>query len=272
MNPYRKIKNHFKQKKRYRKRLARLKKCGDYVLEEIDGIKVIKGNDLKLGYMFDGDGILILEEIFKVEEYNFNIGSQAIVIDIGMNIGLASLYFATRNDVEYVYGYEPFKPTYEQAIFNFKINRKFAEKILPFNFGLGDKDKELTFEYYPRSPGRMSTVRTIDEIHPSRKYETQKEVVQIKNAANEIKPVIERHKGLKIIVKCDTEGAEKEIFESLDSEGILKKIDIIMIEYHFSYDVPLMEILKRNDFVFFKQNIVSLKTGNFGIIRAVRQK
>jgi FkbM family methyltransferase len=271
MNPYRKIRNHIKQRKRYKKRLARLEKCGNFHIKEIEGVKVAEGNSLNLGYIFEGDGVLMIEEIYKNEEYNFDIGAQAVVIDIGMNIGLASLYFAARDDVENVYGFEPFKPTFEQAIFNFKINEKYANKIHPYSYGLGDEDKELTIEYYPRTPGRMSTVKSIDEIHPSRKYETQKETVQIMSAAKEIGGIIERHKDKKIVVKCDTEGSEKEIFENLDSKGILKNIDMVMLEYHFSYDVPLVEILKRNDFVFFKQKTISLETGDFGIIRAVKK-
>jgi len=271
MNPYRKIRNHFKQHKRYRKRLARLEKCGKFHIKEIEGVKVAQGNGLNLGYIFDGDGIIIVEEIFKNEEYNFDIGAQAVVIDIGMNTGLASLYFATRGDVEDVYGFEPFKPTFEQAMFNFKINEKYADKIHPYNYGLGDKDKELTLEYYSRTPGRMSTVKSINEIHPSRKYETKTETVQIRNAAKDINSIIERHKDKKFIIKCDTEGSEKEIFESLDSKGILKSIDMVILEYHFSYDVPLMDILKRNGFVFFKQKIISLETGDFGIIRAIKK-
>lgn len=271
MNPYRKIRNHIKQNKRYRKRLARLEKCGRFHIKEIEGVKVAQGNGLNLGYIFDGDGIIIVEDIFKNEEYNFDIGAQVVVIDIGMNIGLASLYFAARDDVKDVYGFEPFKPTFEQAMFNFKINEKYADIIHPYNYGLGDEDKELTFEYYPRTPGRMSTVKSIDEIHPSRKYETKTETVQIKNAAKNIDSIIEQHKDNKIIIKCDTEGSEKEIFESLDSRGVLKNIDVVMLEYHFSYDVILMDILKRSGFVFFKQKNISLETGDFGIIRAFKK-
>lgn len=262
----------FKQHRRYRRRLVRLEKCGKFQIKEIEGIKVAIGKDLNLGYIFDGDGIVIVEEIFKNEEYNFEIGAEAVVIDIGMNIGLASLFFAARDDVKYVYGFEPFKPTFEQAMFNFKINQKYAGKIHPYNYGLGDKDKELTFEYYPKVPGRMSTVKPITAIyHPNSRYPTKTETVQIKNAAKDINSIIERHKDKKIIIKCDTEGSEKEIFEKLDSEGILKNVDILIIEYHFSYDVPLLNILKRNGFIFFKQKTVSMETGDFGIIRAVKK-
>lgn len=255
--------------RRYQRRLARLQQCGDFSIVEIEGVKVAQGEGLKLGHIFGGDGVLIVEEIFKNHEYHFDIGTEAVVVDIGMNIGLASLYFAARDDVKAVYGFEPFKPTFEQAVFNFKINEEYARKIHPCNYGLGDRDKELTFEYYPRTPGRMSTVKTIDEIHPNRKHETRTETVQVKNAATEIKAILKWHPDTKVVLKCDTEGAEKEIFGSLDAAGVLKDIDVVLLEYHFSYDVPLLEMLKRNGFVFFKQRTAALETGEFGMIRAV---
>ena len=255
--------------RRYQRRLARLQHCGNFRVVDINGVKVAQGEGLNLGHIFDGDGVLIVEEIFKNHEYHFDVGTDVVVIDIGMNIGLASLYFAAREDVKAVYGFEPFKPTFERAAFNFKINEEIARKIHPYNYGLGDRDQELTLEYYPRTPGRMSTVKTIDEIHPSRKHETRTETVQIKDAANEIKAILKRYPDVKIVLKCDTEGAEKEIFESLDTAGVLKDIDVVLLEYHFSYDVPLLEMLKRNGFVYFKQRTAVLETGEFGMIRAI---
>jgi FkbM family methyltransferase len=257
--------------RRYKRRMGRLKTCGDFQVVEIEGVRVARGNDLNLGHIFDGDGILIVEEIFKNEEYHFDIGRDAVVIDIGMNIGLASLYFAQRDDVTAVYGYEPFGTTYEQALFNFRINEGVARKIYPHNCGLGDTDKMLTLDYYPRTPGRMSTVKTLDEIHPNRKYESRQESVQIRNAAVEIRTVLDRHPGVSCVLKCDAEGAEKEIFESLDAGGILKRIDVILLEYHFSYDMPVMDMLRRNGFVCFKQKTAVLDTGSFGVIRASKQ-
>ena len=256
-------------KRRYRRRLARLQACGNFEVTRIDGVKVAEGNGLKLGHIFDGDGILIVEEIFKNEEYNFDIGQEAVVIDLGMNIGLASLYFASRDDVAAVYGFEPFKPTYEQALFNFRINTAMMKKIHPFNCGLGETDKELSVQYYPRSPGQMSVVKTLDETHPNRKHKSHSERVFIKDAAAELKSVLDRHAGAAIVLKCDTEGAEKEIFERLDAAGLLKAIDVILLEYHFSYDQYLVDILRRNAFVCFKQKSADLDSGEFGMIRAV---
>ena len=271
MNFYRKIRNRSKLRKKFSKQIAKLEKSGKFQISGIDGVKVAKIKDLNLGHIFEGDGVLIAQEVFENGEYDFDIAEPAVVIDIGMNIGIASLYFASRDDVKAVYGFEPFKPTFDHAIDNFKINEKYSNKIHPQNCGLGCEDKQLTFDYYSNAPGRMSTVKSLDEIRHNPKYETRQETVQIKDAANEISAIIEQHKGTKIVIKCDTEGSEIEIFESLDAKGLMKNIDVVMLEYHFSYDIGMVEILKRNGFVIFKQKTATLETGNFGMIRAVKK-
>jgi len=265
---YTAIRRRLRERKRYAKRQARLAGCGDFEMKEVDGVTVARGYGLNLGHVFDGDGVLIVEEIFRNGEYSFDVGASCVVIDIGMNIGLASLYFASRADVKAVYGFEPLKPTYEQAVFNFRINEQCGRKVHPCNYGLGDGDRQLTLEYY----GRMSTVRPISDIRHSPKYPTIEETVVIKRAAEALRPILQRYKDETIVLKCDGEGAEKEIFQDLDSAGLLSSIDVIMLEYHFSCDVDLIERLKRNGFMFFRQRTASLETGDFGIIRAVRKQ
>jgi len=271
MGLYAEIRKRLRERKRIARRQARLSRCGEFETKQDDGKTVIQGYGLNLGHIFDGDGVAIVEEIFKNGEYRFDLGAPCIVIDIGMNIGLASLYFASRNDVKQVYGYEPFKPTYDQALFNFRINPDCAGKIHPYNFGLGDKEDQLTLDYYAKAPGRMSTVKAISEIPHSAKYPTVRQTVQIRRASQAVGPILEQHKGERIVLKCDTEGAEKEIFLDLDAAGMLRRMDVIMAEYHFSRDTDLVELLKRNGFVFFQQRTVTLQTGDFGIIRAVRK-
>jgi FkbM family methyltransferase len=261
----------FEDRERYERKLVALKKCGPFEVTEIDGVRVAAVSGLKLGHVFDGDGMVIVEEVFGNGEYHFDTGGRSVVIDIGMNIGLASLYFASRDDVECVYGFEPFKPTFDQALFNFRINPDCAEKIHPANYGLGSGEKQLTLDYCATVPGQMSTVKHIDETHPWRKDRTKPVTVQIRDAAAEIGAILKQHPDKKVVVKCDTEGAEKEIFERLDADGLLGAIDVVMLEYHFSYDKPVCEILGRNGYIIFKQKLVLLDTGEFGMIRAVRK-
>ena len=65
MDLFKKLRSQLRDRRRYERRLARLEQCGNFHVTEIDGVRVAQGNGLNLGYVFDGDGILIVEEIFN---------------------------------------------------------------------------------------------------------------------------------------------------------------------------------------------------------------
>ena len=71
-------------------------------------------------------------EVFVRSEYNLNITKESILIDIGMNRAAASLLFATNENIEKIYAYEPFKPTFEMAKKNLNLNPEFSKKIMKY--------------------------------------------------------------------------------------------------------------------------------------------
>ena len=79
---------------------------------------------------------------------------------------------------------------------------------------------------------------------------------------------MEENKNKHVIVKCDCEGAEFEIFERLDEENIFSRIDVVMMEYHFGKPDRLINILTENDFAA-QAKSGSRKSGT-GYIYAVR--
>jgi hypothetical protein len=70
-----------------------------------------------------------------------------------------------------------------------------------------------------------------------------------KDASEALTPIINDNIGKRIILKIDTEGAEYDILESLDNSGLLKKIDIVLIEFHFKGSKELQRRLLKNGFV-----------------------
>ena len=68
-------------------------------------------------------------EILVDEVYSFDCTGDAIVIDIGMNRGIASLYFAAKDNILNVYAFEPFGPTRALAQRNLELNPELARKI-----------------------------------------------------------------------------------------------------------------------------------------------
>ncbi|MBW7991975.1 MAG: FkbM family methyltransferase [Planctomycetes bacterium] len=206
----------------------------------------------------------ITKEVFLNKDYAINFSQDAVLIDIGLNRGIASLYFATYPNIIYIYSFEPFKPTFELAKRNLGLNPQLSEKIKAFNFGLGRKEITLKLPYMAKVTGGMST--TLDVCKGEKN--TTEETVVIKDAAKEIAPIIKENKNKHIIVKCDCEGAEFEIFGRLNEEKLIGEIDVIIMEYHHNSPDELLGILKDNGFAI-RTKILSKKMST-GYIYAVR--
>jgi len=208
--------------------------------------------------------LYLVKEVFVKSEYNLNLRKESILIDIGMNRAAASLLFAANDNIKRIYAYEPFKPTFEMAKKNLKLNPKLSEKIIPLNFGLGKAEITLELPYMAKATGGMSTTHDVCKGAKN----INKETVVIKDAAKEIALILEENKNKHIIVKCDCEGAEFEIFERLNEENIVSRIDVVMMEYHFEKPDRLVNILAENGFA------VQVKAGSSrsrtGYIYAVR--
>jgi len=160
--------------------------------------------------------LYLVKEVFVKSEYNLNIAKESVLIDIGMNRAAASLLFAANKNIKKIYSYEPFSPTFDKAKKNLNLNPKLSEKVIPHNYGLGKADTVLKLPYLANATGGMST--TCDVLKNAKSV--NKETVVIKDSAKEIGPIIADNKNKHIIIKCDCEGAEFEIFERLNEEGL----------------------------------------------------
>ena len=178
-----------------------------------------------------------IEEIFLAGAYDVSCKDDSIVIDVGMNRAIASLFFAAQKNIAKIYAFEPFEPTLALAKKNLDLNPELNKKILIFAYGLGEKDTILEIPYSINSSGRMSTTHAV-----SVKRNVTTETVIVKDAAQMLAPIFEENKRSRIIVKCDCEGAEFEIFERLDEEKLVRKIDVVLMEYHFEKPDRLIKI------------------------------
>jgi FkbM family methyltransferase len=206
----------------------------------------------------------IAKAVILNKEYAVNFGGDAILIDIGLNRGMASLFFAAYPNIRKIYSFEPFKPTFELAKKNLELNPQLSEKINAFNFGLGKAEVTLELPYKDTATGNMSTTHDVCKGKKNIKIET----VVIKDAAKEIASILEENENKRIIVKCDCEGAEFEIFERLNKVNIISRIDVVTMEYHFEKPDRLVDILVENGFAV--QTKSSPLTSWTGSIYAVR--
>lgn len=195
------------------------------------------------------DNLLIVNELFTDEIYEFNFNKRLVCIDIGMNVGYSSLLFSTRNDIEKIYAYEPFKGTFDNALNNFKLNSLIANKINPINEGWSDKTGFFEFQNYEDGSVGASTSFT-SELNNFGKIG---KIVQVKliDAANELKKIKQQNPDFGIFVKMDCEGSEYEIFERLEEEKLVDSVDGYLIEWHYKGAKPITEILDKYNFSYY---------------------
>lgn len=201
--------------------------------------------------------LFILYEIFIQNCYSIEVPeSQYIMIDIGMNVGYASLFFARKPSVCRVFGFEPFKPTFKDALYNFGLNASHAAKITPINVGLGLSNTLLQVPYSHESKGKNSMLGNGGEVT---------ETVEIRDACEAIESLIVENPGVSFYVKMDCEGSEFDIFRAFYDKAFPAQIRGILLEWHREYPEEIVRYLKLNAF-----RIQQRGSGKIGIIIAFR--
>ena len=209
--------------------------------------------------------LVVFEEIYLQNTYRFVSVEDTVLIDVGMNIALASLFFASKGFIKKVYGFEPFKPTYERALKNLSLNEKsLSDKIRVYNYGLGEEDGEQTVHYLADNPGYM---RAGKEAVPADPGDECAETAIIKEAGPEILKIMDKNPGASFAMKIDCEGAEYEIIPNLIRHGALKRISIIVMESHYGREDEIIEAFRREGFVVYSNEAAPYRTGTLFAVR-----
>jgi FkbM family methyltransferase len=209
----------------------------------------------------------VADEVFLVNEYTTKTMTPKIIIDVGMNIGLASLKMATDPMVLEVYGYEPFRTPFNRAMDHFKLNPSLSRKIHPHQFGLAGADQD--------SDVVIAANATLSNSIKGREGGTEIERITVRDAGPILRPILDKadNVGAEVFVKLDCEGSEFPILESLVRNDLLKRIRGFMVEWHkwWSADktmATLAEPLLRSGFVVFdRTNPVDRWAGHFYAVR-----
>lgn len=189
----------------------------------------------------------ILHEVFAKGIYSMAATGPVDVVDIGANIGIASLYFASQPWVASVVGFEPLLPTYEQAKRHLEMNRHFADKITLFNYGLADSDQEILVDYSTTWKGSVGIYAPPQFVKSA--ADQRKERIRVRKASDAFHEILAKSKAKAIIVKMDCEGAEYEIVKNLVRSGAIQNISALMIEWHDRGRQVLSSTLLDNGFV-----------------------
>jgi FkbM family methyltransferase len=195
----------------------------------LNSVVNINGVRIKINYFTD---LMVLNEIMYGITYPPpSADSDFVLIDVGMNIGTASLFYAKYNNIKNVYSYELIKQTYQMALQNFKLNPKISYKIKAFPFGLSDKNEVMQLEVTEAITSGIIFRRASHETEPLNIIND----CEVKRASETLYDIISKHKGKeKLMMKIDCEGAEWLIFDDLAQSGLLSAFDVIVGEWHIS--------------------------------------
>lgn len=178
------------------------------------------------------DDISTFVIVFCNKDYG-NLKGNKLVIDVGANIGIVSMYAISQGALK-VYSFEPNKEAFGTIEKSINANQ-LQERLIAFNMAVSSKTGELLYIPKKSNPANVS----------------QKNVGQL-DLYDAIPTIsmddfINQHQIDKIdLLKLDCEGAEYVLLPSL-SELNASKICEIKIEYH-DEEAPLLDWLKKKQF------------------------
>ena len=193
------------------------------------------------------DELFILREVVANGIYNVLPGTaEAVVLDIGMNAGFASLQFAAQPWVAAVWAYEPVPETFARGLRNLERNPELATKIKPHNYGLSDVSEQMTFDCSPAWRGATGLHGLTAEFRRNHRIvdeEVSRITVEVRGASDVVREVRQTHPNASLILKLDCEGCEYPIMAALKKAGLLGQVDAFLIEWHKCGAADLSETL-----------------------------
>lgn len=206
----------------------------------------------------------VQQEIFKNKTYlkhGLEINNQSVIVDIGANIGLFTLFAKSIAPNCQIYAFEPSKEVFKLLE---KNANQFSSGIKLFNQGVSNSTGEKTFTYYP-GYSVISGFHT--DLHVDKAVILAGEKFKSNPASNEViasrfsqqmsyscpvvslNDIIQRENLKRIdFLKIDAEKSELLIVEALTSEDWIK-IQQIVVEVHGTENyLKLSSILKNEGF------------------------
>jgi FkbM family methyltransferase len=173
-----------------------------------------------------GDQAVIKElwrEIFENKLYDFEASTSApVILDVGANIGIATLFFKSKYLQSRIKAFEPVPESFADL----KTNTATLDGIELFNFGLSDFDGDGVI-YGESDTAIQSMTKIFSETNKFSAEDLTPIPVKLRKLSTFISGPID-------FLKIDIEGSEGKVFRELDRSGKLKAIKELVMEYHYS--------------------------------------
>jgi FkbM family methyltransferase len=179
-------------------------------------IKLLKGIYLKNTIFMlvrpNSSDLPALRQVFFDEEYRFNLNDPSVIIDLGANVGYATIYFKNQNPKAKIISVEPDIKNFNQLL----LNTKKLKDVHCVNKAIWSDERQLYLDDSPNL-GEWG-------------IQVTKEVKKRKVQTTTILRLIDEFKLNSIdVLKIDIETAEEEIFKDSDW---LKYVKILIVETH----------------------------------------
>lgn len=153
------------------------------------------------------------------EEILFSLlDNDAVILDIGANIGWYSLLFSKRRPQSRIYAFEPIADTYRYLVANLTLNG--TSNVNSFNFGLSEKTGSLTYYYFPGG-SVLASEKNLINCSKAKKVACKVDSLDHFISAQEIDKID--------LIKCDVEGAELSVIKG-GFNSIGKFLPVIFME------------------------------------------
>ncbi len=198
--------------------------------------------------------IITVFVVFVRQDYGM-IPAENIVVDIGANIGVFSLY-AARCKMKKIYAFEPNSESYQLLLKNIELNN-LQETILATQSAIYKNDGEKVA--FPRS-GSMYSAIIQDTNH--QEYEMV-DTITLNSIVEQTCQADERID----LVKLDCEGAEYDALFACSDESF-RKIQSIKLEYHKGAIDVLTSLLQTHGFQVTKLLVENEQLGNLWVTKS----
>lgn len=173
------------------------------------------------------DDLIILDEVFLRRNYDLTPDREPFVVDVGMNVGLASLFFAGVKGWETL-AFEPFPATFAAAERNLARNG-LADRVHARCAAVAGQSGEV--EVAENATAR-ATNGLYGNLNSARGAGDEWTVLDLVDAAEAFREAFAMAGDRPVVAKIDAEGAEYEILDRLVETGDLGRISLLIIEYH----------------------------------------
>jgi FkbM family methyltransferase len=227
----------------------------------------VNGKGLKI-QLYSHSSLQVIFEVFREDMYSFFNARNSVVVDIGANIGIASIFFASHPLVDQVYGFELIPATYRLAKTNLEASNVLS-KVQLLDHGIAAADGTFTI---PAEEGGSVDASVYEVSRSAEKSLSGKTMdVRVRAVVPVLNEILAKHPGLAVVFKIDCEGTEYELINELAESKLLQKIDVIMMEWHYHGPEKLIAPLTKNGFTVFNRNIPN-DGGLRGLIYAVNDQ